>query len=91
MRNILQKNAVYAQRISSDIRFTNPSFFHPSSHPSLYTNNHNPIAEVVIVVDVDQRRFSSTAEGKVNSPVICILLLVICCPLVLVFAIFSFL
>ena len=26
----------------------------PSSHPSLYTNNHDPIAEIVIVVDVDQ-------------------------------------
>ena len=26
--------------------------------------------EIVIDVDVDQRRFSSTAEGKVNRPVI---------------------
>ena len=29
------------------------------------------IAEIVIVVDVDQRRFSSTAEGKVNRHLIC--------------------
>ena len=28
--------------------------------------NHDPRKEVVIFVDVDQRRFSSTAEGKVN-------------------------
>ena len=56
-------------------KYTTSSFFHQPSaliHLSLYTKNHDPIAEVVIVVDVDQRRFSSTAEGKVNRPVICL-------------------
>ena len=41
-----------------------------------HTKNHNPIAEVVIFVNVDQRRFSSTAEGKVNRPALFIYLLI---------------
>ena len=32
--------------------------------------------EIVIDVDVDQRRFSSTAEGKVNRPALFIYLLI---------------
>ena len=54
--------------------FLQPSafFFLPFFLLSHYTKNHNPIAEVVIFVDVDQRRFSSTAEGKVNRHLICI-------------------
>ena len=48
-----------------------PSDFRHLPLPFTQKKITSPIAEVVIDVNVDQRRFSSTAEGKVNRPVIC--------------------
>ena len=57
MRNILQKKMLFMRNVflQTYVLRTLPSSIHLPILPH-YTKNHDPIAEVVIFVDVDQNR-----------------------------------
>ena len=65
-RFLIKSSHFQSSSTKHSLFFPSALFLLPFFLLSHYTKNHNPIAEVVIFVNVDQRRFSSTAEGKVN-------------------------